>query len=460
MPISQKFQQDNSNLGESSQTAAAALAAPARGARLGADTSGGRECGAVEQDATPSNTASSKCNSEESEGVPFFQFLRSGVDSLYLSYPGQLDEGSAAELSALKSVAQLPETHRQVTAQLERSGHLFEVKDKGAKLYPFILEDNAFRIQLSRSKGKVPMAYVKLSSAYLSSVTPRDAEKHLREVVEQFGEMEGVAMVSRIDLFVDFVSSVDMESWKRDAWITRGRKIWTHADSGKFTGWSIGLGGVISARLYNKSLEIEASGKQYLKELWLDAGWDGVTPVWRLEFELKREVLTSHGLSTLHDTLRYLNGLWSYATTEWLRLAMVTPEDQTRSRWPTHPLWEYLASVDFEGEGGSLSKRFTPSRVPSDDKLFSLGFSMLINFMAKNGIRDLYEGLKAFEVAMCNYHDHKSFNLGLPFEDYVAERVSIKCREFNTMMNPVEAPDPEEVLRQQAEAYRKASDGE
>lgn len=417
--------------------------------------SGGR---GGKKDAPPSNTASSKCNSGES-GVPFIQYLRSGVDSLYLSYPGILDDDEAVELNRLKSIAQSRETYQQVTAQLQRGGHIFEVKDKGVRLYPFIIEDNAFRLQFSRSKGAVPMAYVKLSSGYLSSVTPTEAEKHLRSIVGQFGELEGAAMVSRIDLFVDFVSSVDMESWDRRAWVTRGRKIWAHAEGDDFTGWSIGLGGIISARLYNKSLEIETSGKEYLKELWRQVGWDGEATVWRLEFELKREVLTQHGLSTLHDTLPHLNGLWSYATTEWLRLSIPDQKDTTRSRWPVHPLWQCLSSVDFEGDGGPLTKRFTPAREPSDDKIFSLGFSMVINFMAKKGIRDLNVGLQEFEAAMYAYFDHKGYELGLPLDTYVAERVSIKCREFNTQMNPAPEPDPEEVIRQKSEAYRKASGG-
>lgn len=436
----------------------AALGDDCGDARLGARTAvGGRR--SDPEDAPPSNTASSNCISCGSGGVPFFQPLRWGVDSLYLSYAGKIDDDEATELTRLKSIAQSPEIHQQVTAQLKRGGHVFEVKDKGARLFPFILEDNAFRIQLSRSRGKVPLAFVKLSSAYLSSETPEDAEKHLRGIVGQFGELEGPALVSRIDLFVDFVSSEDME-WDRRSWITRGRKVWAHAEDDDFSGWSIGMGGIMSARLYNKSLEIEVTGKQYFKELWRKVGWDGKATVWRLEFELKREVLTQHGISTLYDTLPSLNGFWSYATTEWLRLAIPNPDDKTRSRWPIHPLWQYLSSVDFGSDGGPLSKRFTPSRVPSDDKMFSLGFSMLINFMAKNGIRNLDEGLIAFESAMCNYHDHKSFDMGLSFDDYVAERVSIKCRQFNTMMNPVASPDPEEVMRQQSEAYRKASDGE
>jgi hypothetical protein len=90
------------------------------------------------------------------------------------------------------------------------------------------------------------MAYVKLSSRYLSSITPKSAETQLREILSELGVLTDYAHVSRIDLCADFVSYENMETWGREAWITRAKKIDAHAVSEKFTGWSIGLGGKIS----------------------------------------------------------------------------------------------------------------------------------------------------------------------------------------------------------------------
>lgn len=453
MPVSKSFSPDRSGTIEPTLTAGATFTDTAGDARFSAHTGGSRECGEVEQDASPSNTASSNCNGG------YFQALRWGVDSLYLSYPGEIHPKIDDELKKLKQVAQSPETYQRVAAQLELDGHIFEVKDKGAPMFPYILEDNAFRLQVSRSAGKVPLAYVKVSSEFLSHVLPHTAEEALRSVVALLGEITESANVSRIDMFVDFVSSVDTESWDRNAWVTRARSINTYSVDNKFSGWSIGLGGIISARLYNKSLEIEKSKKTYLHDLWKSSGWDGVSPVWRLEFELKREVLTGHGLSKLSDVLRNLNGIWSYATTDWLRLCMPNPDDQTRSRWPIHPLWGCLSSVDWETPGGELSKRFNNARLPSDDKMFSMAFSMIVNYMAREGIHDLYDGLREFEAAMYSYHERKSTLLGLSFDGYVAERVSIKAREFNSLLNPKPVEDKEKALKQASEAYRKASNG-
>lgn len=240
-----------------------------------------------------SNTVPNNCNSE------CFKPLRYGVDSLYLSYLGELSPEIDEALKELKQIAQSSELHEQVFAQYPVEDHIFEVKDKSARFFPYILEDNAFRIQLSRSRS-MPLAYVKLSSEYLTHVLPSEAEKVLRHVVEHFGTVHESANVGRIDLFVDFVSPVDMESWDRHVWVTRASAINAYSIERNFSGWVIGSGGVISCRLYDKTLEIEKQSKKYyLHDLWKQAGWNGKDKVWRLEFELKREILTQKGLSKL-----------------------------------------------------------------------------------------------------------------------------------------------------------------
>lgn len=37
-----------------------------------------------------------------------------------------------------------------------------------------------------------------------------------------------------------------------------------------------------------------------------------------------------------------------------LRLTLPNEADETRSRWPIHPLWQALSSVDWEGNGAPL----------------------------------------------------------------------------------------------------------
>ena len=236
------------------------------------------------------------------------------------------------------------------------------------------------------------MAYVKLSSRYLSSITPREAEAHLRSILNELGTLTDSAHVSRLDLCADFVSNENMESWGRDAWVTRGRSIAAYAVAEKFTGWTIGLGGVIACRLYNKLAEIIESGRTDLLPLWQAGGWKSGESIWRIEFQFRREAMAQHGLVSLGSVLSNLSGLWSYASTEWLRLTIPNLDDQTRSRWPLHPLWGYLSSIDWETDGGPLSRSFKATRLPEDKRIFSLGVSSIASYMAKHGITDYGDG--------------------------------------------------------------------
>jgi hypothetical protein len=365
----------------------------------------------------------------------YFKLLRFGVDSLYLSYQGDLFPDVQDRLIELKQFAQHPEAHQQALAQYPIARHIFEVKDKGSSVFPFVLDDGAFRIQLSKASKKLPMAYVKLSSRYLSSVTPKEAEIHLREILEELGMLTDLAHVSRIDLFADFVSNENMESWSREAWVTRGKNIAAYAVDEKFTGWAIGQGGVMSFRLYNKLLEIIESGRTDLLPLWEAAGRSPAEPVWRGEFQFRGEVLAQHGLGNLDAALANLNGLWSYAITEWLRLTTPNPDDQTRSRWPIHPLWGYLSSIDWETDGGALSRSFKATRLPETKRLLSMAASAIASYMAKNGIEEYGEGIERFLYELSGFLKDSSGSQYLSAETFLLDKVRVRAKEFNTILN-------------------------
>ncbi len=403
---------------------------------------------------TPSsNTVPYNCNND------YFKLLRFGVDSLYLSYQGELLPEVKERLVKLKQLAQHPEINQQAQAQYAIADHIFEVKDKGSSIFPYVMEDGAFRISLSRTSKKTPMAYVKLSSRYLCSIDPVKAEKYLRLILCELGILSGSAHVSRIDLCTDFVCPENMESWHREAWITRGKKIDAHAVNESFTGWSIGLGGKISCRLYNKLLEIQTSGRTDLIPLWREAGWQEGEPIWRVEFQMMRDVLNEHGLISLDSVLANLNGLWNYASTEWLRLTIPNPEDQTRSRWPIHPLWGYISSIDWESNGGPLSRSFKATRLPDDNRIFSLGASSIASYMAKNCMTDFDEGLDHYVLDLFKYFHECGFFMGLSASEYILEKVRLRAREFNTLLNISEEEQKQLKVNKEAIDYQKASDG-
>lgn len=402
------------------------------------------------QGTPPSNTVPN--NSKP----PYFQALRWGVDSLYLSYPGQLSETVDSDLRALKKLAQ-DRDGLAAKAQYPLGEHIFEVKDKSSGLFPFTIEDNTFQIRLSAHHAKaLPMAYVKVSSHYLSHKTPAEAEAHLRSLLYSLGDVNP-PKVSRIDLFVDFASSVDIESWKRSAWVTKASGVSQYAQDQNFTGWLIGAGSALMARLYNKRIEIEKSGKTYLEPLWREAGWDAEQPVWRLEFQFKREVLDQLGLNSVPGVLDHLNGLWSYVTTEWLKLTMPSDTDRTRSRWPIHPLWIALSSIDWESQGGSLLREYSPSRAPSKEWVGRRALSAMASIGALNGVKNFDAALAALGDAAFNVLDNQAYGLGLSHWDVFQEKVEILQRKYNTALN---APMPDATEDDPiAREYRRQTQG-
>tara|TARA_R110002073_G_scaffold223754_1_gene383936 strand:- start:508 stop:1065 length:558 start_codon:yes stop_codon:yes gene_type:complete len=170
-------------------------------------------------------------------------------------------------------------------------------------------------------------------------------------------------------------------------------------------------------------------------------------------------VFTQKGLRKLTEVLDNLNGIWSYATTEWLRLTLPNVEDKTRSRWPIHPLWGYLSSVDWNANDSPLSSRFNKARVPGDDWLFTNALSTFVSFMAREGITDFDDGFHAYKHALYDYHERKSFYLGLPIDNYIKEKVAIKARQFNSILNKQFEAEEQENLERYAAEYRKQTEG-
>lgn len=84
-------------------------------------------------------------------------------------------------------------------------------------------------------------------------------------------------------------------------WISRSNKRHWYAESERFSGIVFGQGSFLSARLYDKTLQIKKSKQDYLRELWWMEGWDRESPVWRLEFQIRRAVLMELGISSYDD---------------------------------------------------------------------------------------------------------------------------------------------------------------
>lgn len=397
-------------------------------------------------------------NTVPSQYIPDDFVLRFGIDSLYLSYQGDLSEKWQQKLAELKTLAQSDDPRQQAQAQLSIGGHLFEVKDKGQKPFAYVLADNWFRICLSATSARsMPLAYVQISSEVLTLHTLDEIIQDLEFVLNSFAAKRQPATVSRVDLFADFTTRYDLDSLDVKQWVTRTTFFDKHYIRPLFSGWSIGYKGAISARLYDKTLEIKKSLKDYLLPIWLDAGWDGEQRIWRLEFQYKRDVLHELHAFTLTDLVPNQGPLWRYACEQWLRLTIPNDNDSNMSRWPTHPLWQFLSDLDWQDTNTKPLGRVRKDRVPCDESLYVNGIAGLTSFMALNSILDPLEGSKRFLEEARRFHDIRGRYSETSFIKYIQQKVKEKGRRFNTLSN---AGSDATTVRDEAKTYQTGRDGE
>ncbi len=354
-----------------------------------------------------------------------------------MSYQGQIDGEVEGRLFLLKGNAQSRDREVRSRAQFEALGHWFEVWDRGRPGFEYVLQDNAFRLFIASIAARnMPLAYVAISSEFLAHKGPQGAIDELTPIIRKLGEGYDYPDPSRIDLFVDFQTDADLEAPGRKAWVGRARSVNAHSENDKFTGWTVGQGSILSARLYEKSIEVLKSGKSWLYPLWTRGGADLDRPVWRLEFQVKRQVLLELGIRSFRSLMDNLGGIWQYCAQDWLRLTVPQAEDSNRRRWPVHPVWAKLAGILWRLDDVPLSRTFSAERIPALDRLYRMQMSFLTSFMAANKITDYGEGVRAFHSAADRFQrDLCSNRHGSTLEEWIEREVREKGKRYNTLAN-------------------------
>jgi len=216
------------------------------------------------------------------------------------------------------------------------------------------------------------------------------------------------------------------------------------------------MGGVVQSRFYDKYLEImEQSHKAYLFDLWAVSGWQVGQPVWRQEFQIGRGALKELGIRSVDELLGNLGALWAYLTGDWLRLAEVAA-DSNRSRWPNQALCNAVASVDWSDVPQPTLKRIRSSGLPRDEQIFTAFPGYIAALMAREGITDWDEGLGLALHAANEFHMRN----GKSLRRYVEGKAKSKGRQLSTVDNRKNLPEERRRIQAEAEAYRKAKDGE
>lgn len=363
-----------------------------------------------------------------------FKELYKGIDSLYFSYRGDVKMGLFKQLEEKKQLARSEDEKEQALAIMTVKDHHFEVMGRGRGKYAYVLVDNWYHIQISASdRDTIPRIMVQISSDILHCFGVGNAMEQLRGIIAELLECVESETISRADIFVDFACNTDFEAVTKRCWVTWAEDMHSHWKGNVHTGWAMGYGGNISARLYNKTKEIEKSGKDYFKPIWELRGWTEGQTVWRLEFQLRREFLGQMSVNTFDDLVTIQNDIWRYCTEDWLRLA-VDDGTENRNRWATHPVWQCLQRVAFgDGEFAGIGRMVDKSRIPSDATLFLNGMGYITAYAAREGHNDPMGVVQSFLEDAGRFLDQyagksKRFT---DARDYLDTKLRLKKKKYN-----------------------------
>ncbi|MDQ6879815.1 MAG: hypothetical protein M3082_19375 [Candidatus Dormibacteraeota bacterium] len=286
--------------------------------------------------------------------------LAAGIDSLYVSFKGEVDAARLDGMEFLKIRAQEAGQAQLIDLAQERKAL---IQPSGWGSYRYWLRCGDFDVFVGRGRS-LPAVYARIASEFIHEVGSLRALAKLETFVGTLLDSQIYEPTcSRVDVYTDFQGWVPRTE-DYDRFITRSRRntchIAVHHEGRRFTGFTFGRDAMV-ARLYDKSLEIGHSGKVWMQEVWGDR-LDPSAPVWRLEFQLRRAVLAECSVSTPEDVLAQRQNLWAYAM-QWLSLREPTP-GAARTRWPVADVWSDLT----RSQGGDAHSPMVRKRIREHDE--------------------------------------------------------------------------------------------
>src|SRR5712692_958809 len=268
--------------------------------------------------------------------------LSAGIDTLHLSVRGQLKSHVRQALEQAKARAQ--ESEEPLPIEFPVTSQAFLIKPFGLRGYTYWLTSPDFELVLGKGE-RFPAALIQFHSAYLHACGPAMAwdlvDLLLRHDIFSTGPE---VVVSRVDLYVDFQGWIPVvEDLNRFVCQGRQRRVFEEVfvTGRRLTGFMFGKGG-LAARIYDKTEECRKKGNGWLRDVW--QGGDPTIPVWRLEFQFRRLVLSEFHLQGIEEVVRSIQDLWAYGTQRWLSLRRATPNGQV-GHWPEDPAWSQLRAV-------------------------------------------------------------------------------------------------------------------
>ena len=275
------------------------------------------------------------------------RFLLKGIDSLYVGYSPNFacSELRFEDLEREKALLLDDPSRRRRLIKL--GGLTLAMSPSGAYPYRYVLRNRDLTMKLAPKM--YPGCYVEFSSEALW----REGVEALHQQITRWimlinASQTRQATISRIDISFDYHwPNADLQ---QDHFTSRAKKDSLWRKDNKAETFSFGTSDIV-VRIYNKSAEIA----QQSQKTWFYGLWGVKDHVWRIEFQLRKNILKDSGIQTMSQIKGPLRALILKIAENHTTLR-IPNGDTNRSRWPLHPLWIDLLK-QIENMDSSLGQR-------------------------------------------------------------------------------------------------------
>ncbi|HBQ26875.1 MAG TPA: replication initiation factor [Syntrophomonas sp.] len=321
-------------------------------------------------------------------------------------------------LCYLKKIGQ--ETRSAQKIELNKT--ILTVELSGARFYSYRLTCKDFTLLFAdKPNFDNPPVQVLFSSNYLWSYGYQEAYNRFVEWFQAafLLKIDGTR-ISRLDVCVD-TDEAEFKAKDISGVVTYSKSKTLHYDSPvddvnytgrQFTGMTIGRGKSILCRIYNKTVEITKSGKEWFKEIWEKNKWDDTKPVWRVEFQLRRKVLKEFGINSVDESFEKIEGLWKYLTNLWLEIRKPVKGEKV-TNWSVTKKWKVVQSAINYDVPALIRSRIKQGNL---EKIKAQAGGLLISIGAAEQIENMDETLESLK-------------------DYLHEKLKKKGKKFSIEVN-------------------------
>lgn len=276
------------------------------------------------------------------------------TDALHLSVMGKLKDGVLEDLAFRKKSSLQAFLAGYIDVPGIPGGPLLLSPHKRRGKYEFILRNEAIYLEVTRTSN-FPALLIQFQSHVLYQHDLQSLQQIVNTLAAFFLEPRFSTLVRRFDLALDFQS----DSWKLDHVdkkdiITRARKTQMYLQRSQTQ--TIGApNGNLQVQIYDKTQEIEVSGKTWMLDVWRDSEqFNESLAVLRVEYRFQRPKLQEHGIDTIDDLQRSMGDLvrsvvGDEGVNPWIRFASPDTRDRRQDRRPAASWWKEIKEASMEG---------------------------------------------------------------------------------------------------------------